>query len=63
MPPSPIKLRRLYAREDRTGDFVLVAEPLTASVYSRMTDAQLLERRKAERAAIDAEWKRLGSRT
>lgn len=60
----PIKLRRLYARDNKTGEFVIVADPLPASETASWTDAQHIERRKAERAAIDAEWKRLrGSRT
>jgi hypothetical protein len=59
----PIKLKRLYAKKNKTGDFVIVAEPLPAAVTASWSDAQHIERRKAERAAIDAEWKRLGSRT
>lgn len=55
-----IKLQRLYAREDRTGEFVIRAEPPPAWLTANWTDAQRIERRKAEQAAIEAEWKRLG---
>ena len=58
---TPIKLRRLYADVQKTGDFVIVAEPLPAAVHARMTDGEHIERRNAERAAIDAEWKRVWS--
>lgn len=55
----PIKLRRLYAREDKTGDFVIVVDPLPAWLTANMTDEERIERREREQAAIDAEWKRL----
>lgn len=57
----PIRTRRLYARDDvdKTGDFVIVAEPRDADVDALMTDALRVERREAERRAIDAEWARI----
>lgn len=59
----PIKLQRLYARDDKkkTGDFVIYAEPLPADVHARMTDAEHLARCEAVRRAIDAEWKKINA--
>ncbi len=56
----PITLKRLYAQNLPMSEFVLAVEPLPASVTAGWTEAQHIERRKAERAAIDAEWRRLG---
>ncbi len=58
----PIKLRRLYKNAAKTGDFVIVAEPLPAAVHARMTDVEHMKRRDAERIAISDEWARLGMR-
>lgn len=54
----PIKLRRLYAKNDKAqcGGFMIIAEPLPADVHARMTDDEHIARRKAEQRAIDAEW-------
>ena len=54
----PIKLRRLYASDDpaKRGSFIIVADPLPADVHARMTDAEHMKRRDAEREAIAAEW-------
>lgn len=57
----PIRLRRLYARENKTGAFVIVADPLPAAVTSSWSDAEHIARRNAERAAIEAEWKRVST--
>lgn len=55
----PIKLRRLYASKDKTGDFVIVAEPLPAWLTANMTDLERIERREREQKAIEAEWARI----
>jgi hypothetical protein len=56
----PIKVRKLYAQNLPMAEFTLAVEPLPASVTANWTEAQHIERREAERAAIDAEWMRLG---
>lgn len=60
----PIKLIRMYAVADKAkaGDFVIVAEPLPAFLTAGWTEAQHIARRRAERDAIDAEWKKIRSR-
>jgi len=57
----PIKLVRLYSNENKTGTFILRAEPLPASVQARMTDKEHMARQDAERAAIHAEWKKINA--
>lgn len=57
----PIKLVRLYAKDDKakTGDFVIVADPLDAFLTAGWTEAQHVARREAERVAIDREWAKI----
>lgn len=55
----PIRLRRLYANEAKTGDFLIVAEPLPADVSRRMSDREHMMRRIAERVAIAHHWARI----
>jgi hypothetical protein len=54
----PPKLNRIYARDDKdkTGDFVIYAEPLPADISARMTEAEHIARCEVVRKAIDAEW-------
>jgi hypothetical protein len=56
----PIRLQRMFASEKGRTGFVIVAEPLPIAIHARMTDAEHIERREAERAAIAAEWERIG---
>jgi len=57
----PIKLRRLYMNEAKTGDFIIRAEDLPADVFNSMTDEERMKRQDEERKSIEAEWRKVKS--
>jgi hypothetical protein len=57
----PIKLRRLYTNPEKTGMFVLQAEPLPQDVWDKMSERERIARMEAENKAINAEWARIRS--